>query len=191
MRCMLQTIYEFHSLAFFLLVVWFFWIKMELLYLRNQSSMEFDVHLQSVSPHLSLGGEVFWAGQHRKSGIGYAARYNTDKMVQFSTFCWETCPKFYAPSSHIFFVFHLMFTPDLNQSVFLFVANIVFNSSLAAHSKGKNCLLRLFYLDHWIVQFWCKCFCFTRRDQFLMCNCICCLTCRWQLDKLLALVWLL
>jgi len=40
--------------------------------------------LQSVSPHLSLGGEVFWAGQHRKSGIGYAARYNTDKMVLHS-----------------------------------------------------------------------------------------------------------
>lgn len=37
--------------------------------------------LQSVTPNLSLGGEVFWAGQHRKSGIGYAARYNTDKMV--------------------------------------------------------------------------------------------------------------
>lgn len=37
--------------------------------------------LQSVTPHLSFGGEVFWAGQHRKSGIGYAARYNTDKMV--------------------------------------------------------------------------------------------------------------
>ncbi|RVW72302.1 Mitochondrial import receptor subunit TOM40-1 [Vitis vinifera] len=36
---------------------------------------------QSVTPYLSLGGEVFWAGQHRKSGIGYAARYNTDKMV--------------------------------------------------------------------------------------------------------------
>ncbi|KAH0659895.1 hypothetical protein KY289_028643 [Solanum tuberosum] len=34
----------------------------------------------SVTPHLSLGGEVFWAGQHQKSGIGYAARYNTDKM---------------------------------------------------------------------------------------------------------------
>ncbi|KAJ7954385.1 Mitochondrial import receptor subunit TOM40-1 [Quillaja saponaria] len=31
--------------------------------------------------HFSLGGEVFWAGQHRKSGVGYAARYNTDKMV--------------------------------------------------------------------------------------------------------------
>ncbi|WMV36102.1 hypothetical protein MTR67_029487 [Solanum verrucosum] len=25
--------------------------------------------------------EVFWAGQHQKSGIVYAARYNTDKMV--------------------------------------------------------------------------------------------------------------
>ncbi|VFR00481.1 unnamed protein product [Cuscuta campestris] len=38
-------------------------------------------YIQSVTPHLSLGGEVFWAGQHHKSGIGYAARYNTDKMV--------------------------------------------------------------------------------------------------------------
>ncbi|KAL3531011.1 hypothetical protein ACH5RR_010333 [Cinchona calisaya] len=38
-------------------------------------------YIQSVTPHLSLGGEVFWAGQHRKSGIGYAARYNNDKMV--------------------------------------------------------------------------------------------------------------
>ncbi|KAI3787967.1 hypothetical protein L2E82_00500 [Cichorium intybus] len=38
-------------------------------------------YIQSVTPHLSLGGEVFWAGQHRKSGLGYAARYNTDKMV--------------------------------------------------------------------------------------------------------------
>lgn len=41
------------------------------------------VSLQSISPHFSLGGEVFWAGQHRKSGIGYAGRYNTDKMVLF------------------------------------------------------------------------------------------------------------
>ncbi|KAA8550486.1 hypothetical protein F0562_002170 [Nyssa sinensis] len=38
-------------------------------------------YIQSVTPQLSFGGEVFWAGQHRKSGIGYAARYNTDKMV--------------------------------------------------------------------------------------------------------------
>ncbi|KAH9771815.1 mitochondrial import receptor subunit TOM40 [Citrus sinensis] len=38
-------------------------------------------YIQNVSPHLSLGGEVFWAGQHRKSGIGYAARYENDKMV--------------------------------------------------------------------------------------------------------------
>jgi len=39
------------------------------------------IFLQSVTQHLSLGGEVFWAGQHRKSGVGYGARYNTDKMV--------------------------------------------------------------------------------------------------------------
>ncbi|OIV94133.1 hypothetical protein TanjilG_31558 [Lupinus angustifolius] len=38
-------------------------------------------YIQSVTRHLSLGGEVFWAGQHRKSGVGYAARYNTDKWV--------------------------------------------------------------------------------------------------------------
>ncbi|KAL7152104.1 hypothetical protein ABFS83_04G075700 [Erythranthe nasuta] len=38
-------------------------------------------YIQSVTPNLSLGGEIFWAGQHRKSGIGCAARYNTDKMV--------------------------------------------------------------------------------------------------------------
>ncbi|KAG8371613.1 hypothetical protein BUALT_Bualt13G0106500 [Buddleja alternifolia] len=38
-------------------------------------------YIQSVSPHLSLGGEVYWAGQHRLSGVGYAARYNTDNMI--------------------------------------------------------------------------------------------------------------
>ncbi|KAL0003550.1 hypothetical protein SO802_017331 [Lithocarpus litseifolius] len=38
-------------------------------------------YIKSVTPNLSFGGEVFWAGQHRKSGIGYAARYNTDKMI--------------------------------------------------------------------------------------------------------------
>ncbi|KAG4208990.1 hypothetical protein ERO13_A03G167500v2 [Gossypium hirsutum] len=38
-------------------------------------------YIQSITQHLSLGGEVFWAGQHRKSGTGYAARYETDKMV--------------------------------------------------------------------------------------------------------------
>ncbi|MED6204493.1 hypothetical protein PIB30_009498 [Stylosanthes scabra] len=39
-------------------------------------------YIQSVTRNLSLGGEVFWAGQHRKSGVGYAARYNTDKWVR-------------------------------------------------------------------------------------------------------------
>ncbi|XP_072977762.1 mitochondrial import receptor subunit TOM40-1-like [Typha angustifolia] len=38
-------------------------------------------YIQSVSPHLSLGTEVFWLGHQRKSGIGFAGRYNTDKMV--------------------------------------------------------------------------------------------------------------
>ncbi|KAG0450784.1 hypothetical protein HPP92_026585 [Vanilla planifolia] len=35
----------------------------------------------SVTPNLSLGSEVFWLGHQRKSGIGFAARYNTNKMV--------------------------------------------------------------------------------------------------------------
>ncbi|XP_071698508.1 mitochondrial import receptor subunit TOM40-1-like [Rutidosis leptorrhynchoides] len=38
-------------------------------------------YIQSVTLNLALGGEVFWAGQHRKSGLGYACRYATDKMV--------------------------------------------------------------------------------------------------------------
>lgn len=38
-------------------------------------------YIQSVTPHLSLGGEVFWAGQHRKSGVSYGGRYENDKMV--------------------------------------------------------------------------------------------------------------
>ncbi|KAK9726816.1 hypothetical protein RND81_05G239100 [Saponaria officinalis] len=38
-------------------------------------------YIQSVTPNLSLGGEIFYAGQHRKSGVGYAARYSNDKMV--------------------------------------------------------------------------------------------------------------
>ncbi|GKE82121.1 hypothetical protein Tco_1552121, partial [Tanacetum coccineum] len=33
-----------------------------------------------VTPNFSLGGEVFWAGQQHKSGLGYGARCNTDKM---------------------------------------------------------------------------------------------------------------
>ncbi|KAG0460865.1 hypothetical protein HPP92_020857 [Vanilla planifolia] len=38
-------------------------------------------YIQSVTPNLSLGSEIFWLGHQRKSGIGFAARYNTDKMV--------------------------------------------------------------------------------------------------------------
>ncbi|KAH9606479.1 hypothetical protein KSS87_009433 [Heliosperma pusillum] len=38
-------------------------------------------YIQNVTPNLSLGGEIFYAGEHRKSGVGYAARYNNDKMV--------------------------------------------------------------------------------------------------------------
>nr|GEV48551.1 mitochondrial import receptor subunit TOM40-1-like [Tanacetum cinerariifolium] len=38
-------------------------------------------YIQSVTPNFSLGGEVFWAGQQHMSGLGYGARYDTDKMV--------------------------------------------------------------------------------------------------------------
>lgn len=40
--------------------------------------------LQHVTPKLSLGGEVFWIGQQRRSGVGYVARYETDQMVNVS-----------------------------------------------------------------------------------------------------------
>jgi mitochondrial import receptor subunit TOM40 len=36
---------------------------------------------QSVTNNLALGGEGYWLGHHRKSGIGFAARYNTEKVV--------------------------------------------------------------------------------------------------------------
>lgn len=38
-------------------------------------------YIQSVTPALSMGGEAFWLGTQRKSGIGFAARHATDKSV--------------------------------------------------------------------------------------------------------------
>ncbi|XP_057535710.1 mitochondrial import receptor subunit TOM40-1-like [Amaranthus tricolor] len=38
-------------------------------------------YIQSVTPNLAFGGEIFWVGQHRKSGLGSSARYSNDKMV--------------------------------------------------------------------------------------------------------------
>uniref|UniRef100_J3MKE6 Mitochondrial import receptor subunit TOM40-1 n=1 Tax=Oryza brachyantha TaxID=4533 RepID=J3MKE6_ORYBR len=38
-------------------------------------------YIQSVTPNLSMGTEIFWLGHQRKSGIGFASRYNSDKMV--------------------------------------------------------------------------------------------------------------
>jgi hypothetical protein len=38
-------------------------------------------YLQSVTPHLALGGEAFWLGQQRKSGAGFAARYANDAHI--------------------------------------------------------------------------------------------------------------
>lgn len=38
-------------------------------------------YLQSVTPALSLGGEAFWLGSQRKSGVGFAARHATDQAI--------------------------------------------------------------------------------------------------------------
>ncbi len=38
-------------------------------------------YIQSVTPTLSLGGEAFWLGAQRKSGVGFAARHATDVAV--------------------------------------------------------------------------------------------------------------
>jgi mitochondrial import receptor subunit TOM40 len=38
-------------------------------------------YIQSVTPSLSLGGEAFWLGAQRKSGVGIAARHATDAAV--------------------------------------------------------------------------------------------------------------
>lgn len=38
-------------------------------------------YLQSVTPHLSVGGEFFWLGQNLKSGVGIAARHATDDHI--------------------------------------------------------------------------------------------------------------
>lgn len=38
-------------------------------------------YLQSVTPAVALGGEAFWLGSQRKSGVGLAARYQTEKTV--------------------------------------------------------------------------------------------------------------
>mmetsp|Transcript_28694 Transcript_28694/g.80781 ORF Transcript_28694/g.80781 Transcript_28694/m.80781 type:complete len:331 (-) Transcript_28694:170-1162(-) len=38
-------------------------------------------YLQSVTPNLALGGEAFWLGQQRRSGVGFAFRYATDQCV--------------------------------------------------------------------------------------------------------------
>lgn len=38
-------------------------------------------YLQSVTPSLSLGGEAFWLGHQRRSGVGFAARYAAEKAI--------------------------------------------------------------------------------------------------------------
>ncbi|CAK9209466.1 unnamed protein product [Sphagnum troendelagicum] len=43
-------------------------------------------YMQSVTNNLALGGEGYWLGHHRKSGIGFAARYNTEKVVATAQF---------------------------------------------------------------------------------------------------------
>ncbi|KAF8097296.1 hypothetical protein N665_0291s0005 [Sinapis alba] len=53
---------------------------------RNQfesgtSSLFRANYIQHVTPKLSLGGEVLWLSEQRKSVVGSVARYETDKMV--------------------------------------------------------------------------------------------------------------
>eukprot|EP00959_Pyramimonas_sp_CCMP1952_P252402 5273620-Pyramimonas_sp.AAC.1 len=36
---------------------------------------------QSVTPTLALGGEAFWLGSQRKSGVGFAARHASSSCV--------------------------------------------------------------------------------------------------------------
>uniref|UniRef100_A0A7S0N468 Mitochondrial import receptor subunit TOM40 n=1 Tax=Pyramimonas obovata TaxID=1411642 RepID=A0A7S0N468_9CHLO len=38
-------------------------------------------YLQSVTPTLALGGEAFWLGSQRKSGVGFAARHASSSCV--------------------------------------------------------------------------------------------------------------
>lgn len=38
-------------------------------------------YIQSVTPTLALGGEVFWLGHQRRSGLGFATRWNTNKAI--------------------------------------------------------------------------------------------------------------
>jgi mitochondrial import receptor subunit TOM40 len=38
-------------------------------------------YLQSVTPTLALGGEAFWLGSQRKSGVGFAARHASENCV--------------------------------------------------------------------------------------------------------------
>ncbi|KAE8711772.1 Detected protein of confused Function [Hibiscus syriacus] len=57
------------------------------LFLTNEpltSDGMFNFDYKRVTSHFSLGGEVFWAGQHQKSGLGYAARHEADKMICYS-----------------------------------------------------------------------------------------------------------
>ncbi|KAH7387780.1 hypothetical protein KP509_16G040700 [Ceratopteris richardii] len=38
-------------------------------------------YIQSVTPNVAFGVEGFWLGHQRKSGLGIAARYNSDKWI--------------------------------------------------------------------------------------------------------------
>eukprot|EP00246_Nothoceros_aenigmaticus_P003547 TRINITY_DN14724_c0_g1_i1.p1 TRINITY_DN14724_c0_g1~~TRINITY_DN14724_c0_g1_i1.p1 ORF type:complete len:377 (+),score=46.93 TRINITY_DN14724_c0_g1_i1:139-1131(+) len=50
------------------------------LQLGNNAFYGFN-YIQSITPTLALGGEAFWLGHQRKSGVGFAGRYNTDKVI--------------------------------------------------------------------------------------------------------------
>ncbi|GJY44494.1 hypothetical protein Tco_0432707 [Tanacetum coccineum] len=69
---------------------WFRWFQFVVLVvgLGGICSWWFRYHHLAVTlSSFGGGGEVLWARQHRTSGLGYAARYNTDKMpLKFDPF---------------------------------------------------------------------------------------------------------
>eukprot|EP00850_Spirogloea_muscicola_P004557 SM000019S05101 [mRNA] locus=s19:929060:931200:- [translate_table: standard] len=56
------------------------WDYQAQLQLGNNAFYGFN-YIQSVTPTLALGGEAFWLGHQRKSGVGFAARHASDKSI--------------------------------------------------------------------------------------------------------------
>ena len=65
----------------------FVWV-ISVYFLTSSLCWLLSICMQSVTPNLAFGGEIFWVGQHRKSGLGSSARYSNDKMVIWLDFIW-------------------------------------------------------------------------------------------------------